>query len=64
MDKEIKIERYNPSKCPVCKNGYLLAFLRPHFKDEGSYNPKPKDFSYYEVYYHCSNPDCNHHVEG
>ena len=68
MDNEIKIEMSNPSPCPICKSkkreGYLLAFLRPRFKDEGSYVPKPKEFSHYEIYYCCSNPDCHNQVEG
>ncbi|MGD0071593.1 MAG: hypothetical protein ABSB71_08555 [Candidatus Bathyarchaeia archaeon] len=62
MDKEIKIEVSNPSPCPVCKKGYLLAFLRPRYKNEGSY--AEKEFSHYEIYYKCSNSACFNQVEG
>lgn len=68
MDTEINIEMSNPSPCPVCvkqrRQGYLLGFLRPRFKDEGMYNPRPAEFSHYQVYYRCSDPECDYQVEG
>lgn len=64
MAEEIKIEMSEPAPCPECGKGHLLAFLRPRFKDEGMYNPKPTQFSHYQVYYRCSNELCGHQIEG
>jgi hypothetical protein len=54
-----------PAPCPACRRhktgeGYLLAFLRPHFKDEGGYG-RATEFSHYEVFYRCS--ECGYRVE-
>ena len=50
--------------CPRCNKGHLMRFTRPRFKDEGPYNPRPTEFSYYETYYRCSNWLCGYEMEG
>lgn len=62
MEKDVPVKIPNPAPCPKCRKGFLLAFLRPRFKDEGLYNPRPIDFSHYEVYYRCSK--CGNQIEG
>jgi hypothetical protein len=49
-------------KCPECKKGELLPFLKPHYVDEAEYNPRPEVFGHYIVYYRCDN--CNFHLFG
>jgi hypothetical protein len=55
-EREIKFT--NPVPCPECGEGYLLAFLVPHFEGEdmpGFHKP----FSHYEIIYRCSRSGCH-----
>jgi len=61
--KEHEISLPNPVSCPKCKRGHLLALLSPQFKKESVYNRNP-EFSHYEIYYRCSNPECDRVVIG
>jgi hypothetical protein len=62
VEKE-PLKLVSPVPCDQCGQGYLLPVLVPHFKDEE--NPYgPKEFSFYELYWKCSNQHCFNTVRG
>lgn len=64
MEKhDLKIE-VKSVPCPKCKDGHLLPFLKPHFKEENKqyFEEANGEFSYYEIYYQCSK--CEHKIKG